>query len=124
MPEKSVDKDFSQLLDTFPPAVRTVAVEARRLILATIPGASEEVDSKARVIGYGIGGGYSGMICTIILSKTGVKLGLVKSASWPDPDGLLEGTGKVHRYVACETVADVRRPGVKRLLKYASTTRG
>jgi len=51
------------------------------------------------VVGYGYGPGYKGPVCTLILSKTGVKLGLPYAAALSDPDGLLEGTGKVHRFV-------------------------
>src|SRR5262245_1373266 len=89
------------------------------MIRSTLPDTPEIVDRKDRVIGYGFGSGYNDMICTIILSKTGVKLGIVRGAELPDPRGLLEGTGKVHRYVAFARAADVRKPGVKPLLKAA-----
>ena len=100
-----------------------MAVSARHLILDTIPGVGEAVDHKTRVVGYGDAPGYSGLICTIILSKAGVKIGLVGSADWPNPHGLLEGTGKRHRYVACTSRGDVQRPGVKKLLEFAASRR-
>jgi len=53
------------------------------------------------------------------MSKTGVKLGLGGGASLPDPHGLLEGSGKVHRYVVLQTPTDLRRPAVKQLVKAA-----
>ena len=43
--------------------------------------------------------------------------GLVESASLPDPKGLLEGKGKRHRHISFETMADLKRSGVKPLLK-------
>ena len=43
--------------------------------------------------------GLSGNVCTLILSKSGVKLGLVHGSELADPNGLLEGSGKVHRNI-------------------------
>ncbi len=68
------------------------------------------------MIGYGFGAGYKDMICTIILSKAGVKLGIVGSAALPDPTRLLEGTGKRHRYVPIAEASDLKKPGLKSLL--------
>ena len=81
----------------------------------------EIVDNPARVVGYGFGAGYKDMICTIILSKSGVKLGIVGSAAFPDPNGLLEGTGKRHRYVSLANPSDLKKPGIKSLLKTGLT---
>ena len=109
--------EWEALLKKYPEGVQAIARETRRVILATLPKAVEQVDSKANVAGYGFGAGYKDMICTIIMSKTGVKLGLVGGASLPDPKKLLAGTGKVHRYVQIAASADARRPAVKALLK-------
>jgi len=108
-----------ELLETYPPEVRDLALEVRTWIGATVPNLQEMVDGPAKVIGYGFGPGYADMICTIILSKRGVKLGIARSAELPDPHGLLEGTGKVHRYVALTRSSDLRKPGIKQLLKAA-----
>jgi hypothetical protein len=117
MPRTSTTpREWDQLLGTYPGGVQEIALKARQLIFAKIPAVVETVDTKAKVIGYGLGPGYAGLICTIILSKTGVKLGLVGGARLPDPERLLEGSGKVHRYVTFAEVADVARPGVKKLL--------
>jgi hypothetical protein len=111
------NSELAELLKTYPANVQDVAREARQIIIDTIPELLEMVDRPARVIGYGFGPGYKDMICTIILSKTGVKLGIVGSADLPDPNGLLEGAGKRHRYVALAKPSDVRKPGLKTLLK-------
>lgn len=90
------------------------------MILKVVPEANEMVDAPARVIGYGHGDGYKDMICTIILSKGGVKLGIVGGASLPDPNGLLEGAGKKHRYVVLNDPADLKKKGIKELLRAKS----
>jgi len=87
------------LLARCEPKVAAVAEAVRRRLLVLLPGVVEEADLAANVVGYGYGGGYSNLICTLILSKKGVKLGFYRGASLPDPHGLLEGSGKVHRYV-------------------------
>ena len=62
-------------------------------------------------------------MATIILSKKGVKLGLVGGAKLPDPDKLLAGTGKVHRCIAFTELSQVGRPAVKALLQAALNLR-
>jgi hypothetical protein len=78
------------------------------------------VDFATRLIGYGHGPGYTGAVCTLILSKSGIKLGLVGGAALPDPQGLLQGSGKVHRHVPLQTAQDLRQAGLERLLLGAS----
>jgi hypothetical protein len=113
-------KALDDLLDACSPAVQRLVVDARRYVRRWLPAASESVDIKARRIGYSYGPGYKGLVCTLILSKAGVKLGLVGGAALPDPHGLLEGSGKVHRHVPLSAPRDLRRPGVRELLLGAS----
>ena len=112
-------RSAAELLASYPPAVQALALKARRLILKVLPGAEETVDASAPVLGYGYGAGYRGMVCTLILSKSGVKLGLVRGAELPDPSRLLEGSGRVHRYIRVETASDLEREGVRPLLTAA-----
>lgn len=103
------NQEFDHLLSQYPANVQEVARDLRELIITTVRDANEMVDAPARVIGYGHGDGYKGMICTIILSKKEVKLGIVGGASLPDPNGLLEGAGKKHRYVVLNEAADLKK---------------
>ena len=109
--------DVSDFLAEYPPAVSDVALELRRTILATIPDADETVDRPGRIVGYGYSPAYADLICVIIPSKTGVKLGMARGAKLADPDGLLEGRGKTHRYVVMTQPSDAKRRAVKQLLK-------
>ena len=106
----------AKLLARYPPAVRTLATGARRLIKGQLPRVTESVDLTAGLLSYGYGPGYKGMVCTLILSKTGVKIGLVRGSELDDPHGLLAGTGKVHRYIAATSAADLDQPGVTDLI--------
>jgi hypothetical protein len=52
-------------------------------------------------------------------STSGVKLGVVRGSELADPRGLLEGSGKVHRYVQLHAPADLRKTGLRPLIKAA-----
>ena len=49
-----------------------------------------------------------------------MSLAFLRGAKLPDPGKLLEGTGKGVRHVKLRSVAEVKRPGVKRLIVEAS----
>ncbi|MGD0864133.1 MAG: DUF1801 domain-containing protein [Rhizomicrobium sp.] len=101
----------------YPESTSQIAQALRRLILQNVEGAEETLDRSARVVGYGFGPGYKDTVCAIIPSLKGVKLGLAHGASLPDPKNILAGAGKVHRHIAFNSVADVKRASVKALLK-------
>lgn len=90
---------FENLLDSYNPVVRDSVLLTKQLLQKIIPGIQEIVDEKAKVIGYGFGPKYTDNICTIILSRKGVKLGFNRGTELPDKNKLLEGKGKVHKYV-------------------------
>jgi len=119
-PDPAVDT----LVARYPPAVQAVAAGARRLIRRLLRGVEEGADVKAAIVGYGYGPGYRGTVCTLILSKSGVKVGLTRGSELDDPRGLLEGAGKVHRYIQLETPADLDRPWCQRAESRQPTPRG
>jgi hypothetical protein len=107
----------SKLLARYPEDVQALARDATRLIRRLLPDIEESADSTAGLIAFGYGPGYKGMVCTMILSKSGVKIGLVRGSELDDPHGLLEGRGKVHRHIQMKSAADLRRPGVRALIR-------
>jgi hypothetical protein len=107
------------LLAAYPEAVRELADAARIALAKALPGAAEGVDRSAKLLSYSYGPGYKGLVCTLLLSKTGVKLGVFRGSELPDPSGLLQGAGKVHRHVQLRSPTDLERPELKRLLAAA-----
>ena len=79
------------------------------------------MDATANIISFNYGKGYKNIICVILLSKKGIKLGFYKGSELPDPEKLLTGTGKVHRFVEIKSVRDINSPALKHLLKEAVT---
>jgi len=116
----SAPRTADDLLARYPEPIQELAAHARRFVRRVVPDITESVDATAPLFGYGHGPGYRGAVATLILSQTGVKLGLVGGANMPDPRGLLEGEGKVHRYVQLRHVKDLEQPGISALLKLAS----
>lgn len=116
----SADKILAQ----FPQNVAATGSSLRQFLLRRLKGITEQPDSKANVIGYSYGAGYKDLICTIILSKKGIKLGFYKGAELPDPKKLLTGSGKVHRYVEINSEEDIRNPALLALLEHAVEARG
>jgi hypothetical protein len=57
--------------------------------------------------------------CWIQPNKAHVNLGFNYGAELPDPDGLLEGTGKLFRHIKIRSIKDLERPGVRKLLEKA-----
>jgi len=62
----------------------------------------------------------NGPLCCFMVGKEHVTFAFMRGAALPDPEKLLEGTGKGVRHVKLRRVADVKRPGVKRLLAEAA----
>lgn len=97
----------SIILGSFPVPVRELANAVRAYLHYRLPDIEEQPDFSAKMIAFGYGPGYTDMICTVLLSQKGVKIGFYKGASLPDPAGLLTGTGKVHRYVEIHSPKDL-----------------
>lgn len=94
--------------------VRSLAESLRKLIRETVPDAIE----LAYPVWHGIGYRHpeSGYFCAIFPQKDSVKLGFEFGVLLPDPDGLLEGTGRQVRYVNIQDSKDIRAGGIRKLL--------
>ncbi|HEY1549923.1 MAG TPA: hypothetical protein VGG28_18970 [Kofleriaceae bacterium] len=112
-------RTFAEAIAPYPDAVRTLATQTRTALRKLLPDCVETIDNAGPYIGFGYTHGYKGMVGTIIVSKAGVKLGLAGAAALPDPDELLEGRGKVHRYVVVSSAATLRQRAVIALVRAA-----
>lgn len=104
------------ILSKYSEPIADLGYKLRAFIISQLPDVQEEADQAANIIGYGYGPGYKNMICTIIPSKTMMKIGFYKGSELPDPFGLLAGSGKVHKYVEIKNETDLRHPAVAALL--------
>ena len=113
-------RTLDEILTSYPASIQSLARSVRTLLLEALPDAQETIDGTAPVIGYGYGPGYKGLICSLLLSQSGVKLGLARGATLPDPEHLLEGSGKVHRFVQLRAAGDLRKASLRQLLEEAA----
>jgi hypothetical protein len=110
------DKKTEAFLAQYDAEVYTRALQLRELLLNHLPGITEQVDLPAKMIMYTYGQKYSELISVIIPSKKGLKLGFNRGNELLDPDGLLEGKGKISRYVVIKSDIDVRSAELKKLV--------
>lgn len=62
----------------------------------------------------------NGTLCGFMTGKEHVTFIFLRGAALPDPEGLLEGTGKHVRHVKVRTLADVKKPALKKLIVEAA----
>ena len=101
-----------------------IALRLRALIDSLHAEAVEVVWVKQRIAGYGVGPKkMSEQYCYIAPFKKHVNLGFYYGASFPDPEGLLEGSGKALRHVKVRTVAAVDEKSLGDLVRAALAER-
>jgi len=95
--------------------VPAVAKAVRTLVKKTVP-ASEEYVNPWKIPTFDL----NGPLCFYMTAKEHVVFGFMRGALLRDPEKLLEGTGKFLRHVKLRSLADVRQPAVRALLKQAA----
>jgi len=110
------DKEITDFYAQYSPQVSAHALLLREVVLANLPGIIEQLDIPARMVGYCYGQKYSELICVIIPSKKGLKLGFNRGTELPDPEKLLKGTGKISRYVEIKSDTQINSIAIKQLL--------
>ena len=113
--------DVDELLSAYDPAIAELGRATIAVIGELLPDPVVSVDTTT--IGYGTGPGYRGLVFTVIPAKKHITLGVSHGAGLPDPAGLLEGAGRVHRHVKIRTADDLTRPELRTLLALAVEAR-
>ncbi len=86
------------------------------IIKSKFPDINEEVDLPAKMIAYSYGPTYKQLLFTVFPSKKGVKLGFYQGVQLNNDHGLLEGTGKISRYIQFRSVEQLENPNIVNLL--------
>lgn len=111
--------DAETFFSRYEPQVFANAIKLRKLLFSNLPDITEQVDLPARMVAYCYGQKYTELICTLIPSKKGLKLGFNRGPELPDPEGILKGTGKISRYVEIKSEKQINSPALKNLLAEA-----
>lgn len=113
------DEDFQAFIAAYSQPVADLAWELRKVVVDCLPEIIEQIDGPAKMVAYCYGQQYDQMICTIIPSKKGLKLGFYRGVDLPDPDHLLEGSAKTSRYIVISGKEQIRSHAVTKLLERA-----
>jgi hypothetical protein len=108
-----------EFLSDYDPHITEMAMKLREVLHANLPEIIEQVDLPAKMIGYCYSQKYADLICALFPSKKGLKLSFNRGTKLPDPDNLLEGTGKISRYLVIKSEMLIDSPAMKALLKEA-----
>lgn len=106
-------------LSQYDEKVYKLATKLRQIVLKNLPEIIEVLDSPAKMIAYCYGQKYADLVCVIIPSKKGLKLGFNRGTELPDPQKMLEGKGKVSRYVEIKSADIIKSVALKTLIKEA-----
>jgi hypothetical protein len=117
---------FDQLLELFPPEIAELCRRADKLIRSTIPVGGSAVSLGWKNVRYGPRTPIRMDEIIVVLNpmRDRVNLNFGDFETLPDPDHLLEGTGKGIRHIKIRSASDLERPGVKVLLQAAGKRAG
>jgi hypothetical protein len=116
-----MDEAVKRLLDAQEPDIGELARRLIALIDDLYPDAVVSVDGGD--IGFGSGAGYKGLVFVVAPHAQHVTLGLARGVDLPDPAGLMEGRGKVHRHVKIRQESDLERAELRALMTAAVDSR-
>ena len=91
-------------------------VKGLRALVKKTLGGSEEYVNPWKIPSFD----SNGTVCGFMTRKEHVTFIFLRGAALPDPEGLLEGTGKSVRHVKVRTAEDVKRPALKKLIVEAA----
>ncbi len=104
--------------------VRDLLIEMRSEIIALHPETVEVPRPGERSVAYGHGPKKMSEAYVYLMPHTRhLNLGFYHGAGLPDPDGLLEGSGKSLRHVKLASSEDAADPAVRALIREAITER-
>jgi len=95
-----------------------IAAEARALVRSACPRAAEVI--KWGIPVYELDGERSRVVCAIKAAKAHVNLQFEKGAMLDDPEGMLEGTGKLMRHVKLRPGEKIKKSAIREMLKQAA----
>lgn len=118
--ERPPDPQLIGFLTAYDRNISDLALALREIILEEAPDASESIYQVYTVaVWFGFSGKMKDMFCYITTNAGHVNLGFPRGASLPDPNGVLEGTGKAMRHIKFASHSEVERPFVRRYIRAA-----
>jgi hypothetical protein len=115
--------ELKKFLGAFSPEIAKIALRVRAFVLGQAPLAHELIydADNAVALGYSFTERPSDAFCHVAVYARWVNLGFDRGSLIPDPERLLEGSGRV-RHIRIESLDDLREPHVGRFLRAAMKT--
>ncbi|MBK8986262.1 MAG: DUF1801 domain-containing protein [Chloroflexi bacterium] len=115
---------FDELLHSVDPTLAQIAYRLREIIITLHPQTIEVIRLGDNAASYGLGPKkMSEAYCYIMPQKQWVNLGFYHGVALPDPQGVLEGSGKRLRHVKVHSLAAIEQPAVSALVAAALAER-
>jgi hypothetical protein len=99
------------------PAVAEAARAVQRLIAESLPGAVVQFDPGDGLLAIGTSAAMRGWLFAIIPHRAHVNLQLGDGVDLPNPDGLIEGTGKRIRHVRVRSAEVAASPAIREVVQ-------
>lgn len=117
----SPSKQLAGFIAKFDPKIDRHIRACRSVMRKLLPTAVEMVYDNYNffVIGYGPSERASDAIFSVVADANGVGLAFLQGATLPDPKKLLQGSGKVNRYIRLPTLDLLKSRDVSNLMKSA-----
>ena len=115
---------FDDLLNITGKSLQPILIRLRQIILEVKPDAHEVVRLGDRAATYGFGEKkmIEGVVYLMPFDKW-INLGFYQGADLPDPNRMLEGTGKKLRHIKIRSVDECEQPPIRDLITAATDER-
>lgn len=111
-----MDDDVDRLLAEHEPEIQAIERTIRATVRRAAPKAVERVDFGNKLIAFGWSMKMGELLFAIIAHRSWVNLQLPDGADLPDPDGVIEGSGKRIRHVKIRSAADASSTTVEAII--------
>jgi hypothetical protein len=121
MMTRQPDRRLLNCLAPYDPRIANLALALREIVLEEAPEAIESlVNGYAVAIGFSFTGKpLKDGFCHVVTYKNCVNLGFNRGALLADPDGVLEGSGKLIRHFRVHNHDALDRPLIRRFVRAA-----
>jgi hypothetical protein len=111
-------KQLDFFIGRFSPEIATQARAVLKRVRARLPGAIEMVYDKANalVVGFGPTEKPSEAIFSVVVYPRWILLYFLQGAALPDPNGRLQGAGKIGRHIRLTDAKTLDDPAVRELM--------
>ena len=113
--------EFLGFLSPYGKSITELALAVRAKVLEEAPSAIETIYDayNAVALGYSFTGRLKDSFCHVAVYAGHVNLGFNRGADLPDPQSVLEGSGKRVRHIRIQDAGDLAKPWLRRYIRAA-----